>query len=474
MKVAVVGDTLMDIDVTGHAGRLCPDAPAPVIDVAHRQERAGGAGLVATMLADDGHEVELLTALSDDHASERLRALLDRVHLSAGELQGPTPVKMRVTADGQRIARIDEGCGPRPFPLVDHAMLDSLADAGAIVVADYGRRLADDPTMRAALEDAARHVPVVWDPHPQGAPPISHAAAVTPNLPELLAFSGRAASGLDAVASAAGKLRLQWKADSLIVTLAERGALVCGPDADTHIAAPSTGLRIEDSCGAGDRFAASLAVALADGKGIEAAVEAAVSASASFLARGGVSSLGAGSLTRPPAAADGAGSQGAARLVAGPSAEAEEAPAFSLARRVQSLGGRVVAAGGCFDLLHAGHLRLLEAARDLGDCLIVCVNSDDSIRRLKGESRPLMSQQDRVELLLGLSCVDAVEVFAEDTPEQLLRELRPDIWVKGADYEASKLPETQLLRRWGGEVVTIPLEPGRSTTGLATAIASLS
>lgn len=456
MRIAVVGDTLMDIDLTGHVGRLCPDAPAPVVDVATRHERAGGAGLVATMLAADGHEVDLVTALSDDHSSERLRRLLNGVNVSAGELGGPTPIKMRLTADGQRIARIDEGCEPRPFPLVDQDMIDTLADAEAIIVADYGRRLADAPTLRAALASAARRVPVVWDPHPRGARPTSHAAAVTPNLSELLALSGRSVHGLSAVASAASRLRQRWAADNVVVTLAERGALVCGPESDLHIAAPAAGLSIEDACGAGDRFAATLATSLAAGEDIQRAVEAAVSASVSFLGNGGVSSLCAGHPAPPPAA------------------EPEESTGFALARRVQALGGRVVAAGGCFDLLHAGHLRLLEAARELGDCLVVCLNSDESVRRLKGGSRPLMSEEDRAALLLGLSCVDAVEMFTEDTPEQLLRELRPDVWVKGSDYEADQLPETDLLRTWGGEVVTIPLEPGRSTTGLATAIAGLS
>ncbi|WP_444965503.1 PfkB family carbohydrate kinase [Sinomonas atrocyanea] len=468
MRIAVVGDTLMDIDLHGHASRLCPDAPAPIVEVARRLERAGGAGLVATMLAEDGHDVDLVTALSIDPAAARLRALLSGVRVTAGALGGPTPVKMRVIADGQRVARIDEGCGQKPFPLVDEAMLERIAGADAIVVADYGRRLAEAPTLRAAIESAARHVPVVWDPHPQGARPVSRAAAVTPNLPELLAFSGRAVNGLGAVATAAGRLRERWNAHSVVVTLAERGALICGSETDTHIAAPAAGLRIEDSCGAGDRFAASLAVALGAGHGLEKAVEAAISGAVEFLGAGGVSSLERSQAPLPPAA-----SGDSSKALSAGEGEPEESAAFALARRIQSTGGRVVAAGGCFDLLHAGHLRLLEAARGLGDCLIVCLNSDESIRRLKGDSRPLMSQADRVDLLLGLSCVDAVEVFSEDTPEQLLNELRPDVWVKGADYDAEQLPETSLLRRWGGDVVTVPLEPGRSTTGLASAIAGL-
>lgn len=458
MRIAVVGDTLMDIDLRGHATRLCPDAPAPVVDVAQRQERAGGAGLVARLLAEDGHHVVLVTALADDHAAQRLRGLLDGVQVSAGALGGPTPVRMRVTADGQRIARVDEGCESRPFPLVDQSMIDTLEHVDAIIVADRGRRVADAPTLRAALASAARRVPVVWDPHPRGARPTSHAAAVTPNLPELLALSGRPVSDLRAVASAAGRLRQRWAAGAVVVTLAERGALLCGLETDVHIAAPIAGLRIDDSSGAGGRFVASLATGLAEGQEIQSAVEAAVSASVSFLGRGGVCSLDTVRPVLAPAPDVG-------------EAEPGESAAFALARRVQALGGRVVAVGGSFDVLHAGHLRLFEAARDLGDCLVVCLDSDESIRRIKGGARPLMSQADRVELLLALSCVDAVEVFSEDTPESLLRELRPDIWATGPEDE--RAPEPGLLRRWGGEIVRVPLEPGRSTTGLATAIAGL-
>lgn len=458
MKIAVVGDTLLDIDLTGHADRLCPDAPAPVLEVDRRLERAGGAGLVATLLADDGHEVELITALSDDDAAARLRALLGPVRVQAAALGGPTPVKMRLTASGQRIARVDEGCAMPPFPVVEPALLAPLESADAVVVADYGRRFTSVATVRAALERAAKRVPVVWDPHPRGTRPTVGAAAVTPNLSELLTFSGREVDEPGAVAVAGDRLRQRWGARAVVVTLGERGALVCGPDGDTHVAVPSAGLRIEDPCGAGDRFASSLAVALAQGEPLRSATEAAVATSAAFLAAGGVSALRVGG---------GPGFGNAAE------AASSDSPAVALARRIRATGGTVVAAGGCFDLLHAGHLHLLEAARALGDCLIVCLNSDDSIRRLKGPQRPVMNEHDRAELLMGLSCVDAVEIFTEDTPEEVLTALRPHVWVKGADYRPDELPETKHLRSWGGEVVTVPLQPGRSTTGLAAAIASL-
>ncbi|MDQ1122614.1 rfaE bifunctional protein nucleotidyltransferase chain/domain [Microbacterium trichothecenolyticum] len=145
--------------------------------------------------------------------------------------------------------------------------------------------------------------------------------------------------------------------------------------------------------------------------------------------------------------------------------------ALAVVRAARARGGTVIATGGCFDLLHAGHARTLAAARALGDCLVVCLNSDDSVRRLKGAERPIMTQHDRRDLLLALECVDAVVVFDESTPEAVLRQLTPDVWVKGGDYVASDLPETAVVAEWGGRTVTVPYHPGRSTTALAGALA---
>ncbi|MFD7615585.1 D-glycero-beta-D-manno-heptose 1-phosphate adenylyltransferase [Streptomyces sp. NPDC059802] len=147
-----------------------------------------------------------------------------------------------------------------------------------------------------------------------------------------------------------------------------------------------------------------------------------------------------------------------------PSTAVATAGPLELAARVRARGGRVVGAGGCFDLLHAGHLSLLDQARRLGDVLIVCINSDASVGRLKGEGRPVVGERERAALLTALDCVDDVLVFAEDTPEKVLAELRPDIWVKGGDYAGRRIAEADLVESWGGEVVTVPFLEGHSTT----------
>jgi D-beta-D-heptose 7-phosphate kinase / D-beta-D-heptose 1-phosphate adenosyltransferase len=466
MKITVVGDVLLDVDIDGETTRLCPDAPVPVVDVAAVRRRAGGAGLVASMLADDGHDVSLVTVLSDDEAGRTLNSCLGAVALVAGRSGLPTPVKTRVRAAGRSVVRYDEGCGEVRVPEVTGAMLDAIRDASVIVVSDYGRGLTSNPELRAALETAAFRVPAIWDPHPKGAVPVPGVDVVTPNLAEARGFlaeaaglDGFAGSGAESPASLARLLRQRWESKAVLVTLGEIGAELAVAGMPGHrVAAPR--VDVSDPCGAGDRLAATLALHRARGQGVEDAAALAVRDAAAFLGRGGVETLGshAPELGRPhpepggPAAAD----------------------PVSLARRVQARGGTVVATGGCFDLLHAGHARTLAAAAKLGDCLIVCLNSDASVRRLKGPDRPILNQADRKELLESLGAVDAVVVFEEDTPEACLAQLRPDIWVKGGDYDPASLPEAALVESWGGRCAIVPYHPARSTTGLARSLARVS
>lgn len=451
LRLVVVGDVMLDVDLSGPAERLSPDAPVPVVDVSARSARAGGAGLVARMLVRDGHEVTLVTALADDSDLDvaELRAELHGIRVVAGPSAAPTPVKTRVAASGQAVVRIDRGCERPPVPGVTDAMLAALAEADAVIVADYGRRLTEDPALRAALD--ALTVPLVWDPHPRGSQPVAATTLATPNLAEAATFSGATGRGVTLAESAATTLLERWECNAVAVTMGSSGALVRSRGAGVPVVVPAAAVPPSDPCGAGDRFAASAAVALAQGSSPSAAVQVAVAEAGVYLLAGGVTSLAA--------PADAAPLHGGG------------VDALRVAASVRASGGTVVATGGCFDLLHAGHARTLSAARALGDCLIVCLNSDDSVRRLKGAARPIIPEDDRVDLLLALECVDAVLVFGEDTPDEALRRIRPDVWVKGGDYSAESLPETATVAEWGGRVLTVPYHPGRSTTHLAAALA---
>ncbi len=469
--LVVVGDTLLDVDLDGSAARLAPDAPVPVVDCHSERQRAGGAGLAAVLAARlGGPGVQLVTALGDDRPGSRLRELLgSRVQVLAMPLRGGTPCKIRVRASGQSLIRLDAGDGRACPGPVGAQIEDALRQAGAVLVADYGRGMTAHPGLRALLSRLPPATPVVWDPHPAGEPPVPGVRLATPNRAEARQFAalpGSQAAGWPAdrqpafpadggsttisrTARDAAALSRAW-GSAVAVTLGPAGALLwtgdgvpflapadslpaggwpgpgaqspagrwaarearapAGPDHDraSGIPAPGGPARGQpDTCGAGDCFAAAAAQVLRAGGLMTEAVTEAVRCATDFVARGGAGAAPGG--TVPPEARPAAG----ARPRTG-------ADAWQVMAAVRENGGKIVATGGCFDLLHAGHVGLLRQARRLGDCLIVCINSDSSVRALKGPGRPLVCAEDRARVLTALECVDAVVVFDEPTPAAVL------------------------------------------------------
>jgi rfaE bifunctional protein nucleotidyltransferase chain/domain/rfaE bifunctional protein kinase chain/domain len=436
----------MDRDVEGTAERVCPDAPVPVVDEHVVRSRPGGAGLAACLAAADGRQVTLVTALANDAAGAELEEALTSHGVDVVDLglHGPTPEKVRVTASGHPLVRIDRGGDPSEVGPPTAAVKAAIGWGGAVLVSDYGRGVASEPGVRAALETVAERVPLVWDPHPRGRPPVPGATLATPNAAEAATFAARTSDdAADMLVERASALRREWGAGAVCVTVGERGAVLVR-DGEPPLAVPAEPVPRADACGAGDRFASAAACALADGADLAEAITAAVEHAGRFVAAGG--------WTDP--------------LDSSYRQSAESRDATDVIARTRATGGTVVATGGCFDLLHAGHVRVLDAARALGDCLVVCLNSDASVSRLKGRGRPLVRAEDRAEVLLGLGSVDAVAVFDEDTPERLLERLRPHVWAKGADYVTGELPEKEVVERHGGHCVGLPLLAGRSTTEL--------
>ncbi|HEY8543631.1 MAG TPA: PfkB family carbohydrate kinase [Acidimicrobiales bacterium] len=529
-RLTVVGDAFLDVDWTGRVDRVCPDAPAPVLDATGERTRPGGAGLAALYAADatfagvaaadapvapvaDPVEVTLVAALGADAEGDRVRRALRDAGVRVVDLglDGPTPVKLRLRAGGRSLARVDRHCEPvAGIGAWTAAAEDAVRSADAVLVSDYGRGMSARPALSAALAHRCRAGgAVVWDPHPRGAAPLPGCTLVTPNLAEArhLAVTVPAAAtrtaatrpspsprllpGGEGTAVAAATGLAEALADrcdgAVAVTVGEQGAVLAGVGSAPLVvpARPADG----DVCGAGDRFAATAAAWLAAGATVADAVAAAVeagrrhvagalpthgptpspvsSSSSSAPSPSAPSLPGLGSAPRPgPEVAAGDGDPHAP--------EPDPDDPLALVAAVRSRGGTVVAAGGCFDVVHAGHVRLLEAARALGDCLVVCVNDDASVRRLKGDPRPLNPLADRLAVLRGLACVDAVVAFAEDTPCELLALLRPHLFVKGADHAGGHLPERQVLARWGGRAVLLPVLQGRSTTRILRAAAAAS
>jgi D-beta-D-heptose 7-phosphate kinase / D-beta-D-heptose 1-phosphate adenosyltransferase len=441
-RLVVIGDALLDRDVEGFSERLCPDAPAPVLEGTQTRSRPGGAGLAAALAALEGEPVTLISAFAADEAGRELaRALLAcGVDLVELRLQGATPEKIRFLDRGRALMRLDRGeRGDVDVNGAAPALGAALADADAILVSDYGRGVAAAAPVREALCSRRAGVPLVWDPHPRGLAPVPGTDLATPNLAEAEQIAGAAPGPAPgpppnrrpSPETLARALATRWRAGAVCITRGEQGATLCTAAGHTLSwrAEPAAG----DPCGAGDRFAVAAARALADGAEAAEAIGAAVRDAASYVGESGARGIA-------PAAGEAAGPN----------------------RR----DGTVVATGGCFDLLHLGHVRSLEAARALGDRLIVLLNSDRSVRELKGSDRPLVSEEERAETLRALACVDEVIVFDELDPSATLSLLRPDVWAKGGDYQLDELPESKAIADWGGRIAILPYLEGRSTTKL--------
>jgi D-beta-D-heptose 7-phosphate kinase / D-beta-D-heptose 1-phosphate adenosyltransferase len=436
--LVIVGDCMLDVDIEGTATRLSPEAPVPVVDADRVWHRPGGAGLAAVLAARAGHDVALVTALSDDADGRTLEELLREAGIDVLALpsSGNTLCKTRIRARGQSMLRLDHGDGTA----TDHALprrVSALFDeARAVCVADYGRGVAAHTEIRTLLSRICEHTPVVWDPHPRGTTPTPGCWLVTPNQAEAQDVS-------------AESLRDRWQARAVSVTMGSAGALLSTAAGSVHVPVPEVA-GTGDPCGAGDRFAVAAAMAFGEGADAKVAVTEAVDAATRFVAAGGA--VGVSS----PAPIGSRGSRDSARNV----------------EAIRRRGGRVVATGGCFDLLHTGHVRLLHQARQLGDALVVLLNSDSSVRALKGPNRPVMAARDRARVLSALECVDEVVIFDELSPEKTLDRLRPDVWVKGGDYTEADLPEADVVRRNGGEVVLLPTVAGYSSSNLIAAARS--
>jgi D-beta-D-heptose 7-phosphate kinase / D-beta-D-heptose 1-phosphate adenosyltransferase len=460
-RLVVVGDALLDVDLVGNAGRLSPDAPVPVLDDLEERPRPGGAALAAVMAARKGHEVVLVTALGEDDAGHQVERLVRDagVHVVRLPFDGATPEKKRVRAGGQSLLRLDSGGTPGRVGSPPEELAAVIRRADSVLVADYGRGVTGAAGVRRLIGDLPPRTPVVWDPHPRGATPLPGARLVTPNLAEATLFAERHGCagpgelhGFNAIGRRAAGLQRVWQAQAVAVTLGQRGALLSyGEGAPVVTPAPS--VQCVDPCGAGDMFSATAALRLAGGAITTEAVQEAVWSAAEYVAAGGPTSV-----------------LPAEEAVGEPTGEVVDAA--ELVRRVAGSGGVVVATGGCFDLLHAGHVATLRDARKLGDCLVVCLNSDASVRRLKGPSRPVVPAADRARVLQALEYVDAVVEFDEDTPVEVLRRIRPDVWAKGGDYAGADVPESRVLEEWGGQAVVLPYLKGRSTTELVRTLSS--
>jgi D-beta-D-heptose 7-phosphate kinase / D-beta-D-heptose 1-phosphate adenosyltransferase len=460
LHVWVVGDLMLDEYVTGAVERISPEAPVPVVRVQATEHRLGGAANVARQIAALGGRVSLAGTIGEDEAGEKLLQLCSAAHIDTRAVCSlaarRTTRKLRVLGHAQQLLRLDwEDSQGHARELSERvvAMLAAGARPDAIILSDYAKGMLTPETI-AVVARVRGSAPLVVDPKHRDFARYRGATAVTPNLRELEAAAGRTLDADDTagVAAAARALLETAGLDSLVVTLGNRGMLVV-PAHAPEIAVPAIRREVYDVTGAGDTAIAVLALALAARAPLAHAARLANAAAGVAVCQIGAVAVSAASIRDALAARpDG-------KLLT-----RQELSARAAAWR--TAGKRIVLSNGCFDLLHAGHLALLGHAAKLGDVLVLAINSDASVRRLKGPERPLVPESERAALLAALTFVDAVTIFDEDTPLAVLEAVKPDVLVKGGDYQPSEVIGRELVEAAGGRVEIVPLMLEKSTTSL--------
>jgi D-beta-D-heptose 7-phosphate kinase/D-beta-D-heptose 1-phosphate adenosyltransferase len=462
-RLLVVGDVMLDTYIWGEVGRISPEAPVPVVRAIDRSHRPGGAANVAMNLARLGAQT-VLAGFTGSDENEKLLAESLRANGIAPILVAcdgfPTITKQRILGGQQQMLRLDsERMGdrsPGDYERLVSRVLDELPGCHAVVLSDYAKGTLTPEVCQAIIPAARRlDIPVLVDPKSADFSRYRGATTICPNLGELARALQLDARDLKPLLDAAEALVQKLDLEFLTATLGDKGIALVRPG--NCFVAPAVARQVFDVSGAGDTVIAVLALCLASGLKPETAVELANVAAGIVVGKVGTVPVEKHELL--------------AALAPQIALHAEDKVATreELVERVASwkaIGERVVFTNGCFDLLHIGHITLLEQARRFGDRLIVAINSDTSARGLKGPSRPIVGERERARVLAALAAVDAVVVFGEPTPLELIVATRPDVIVKGGDYNPDTVVGAKEVMSWGGQVKIVPTVEGFSTTGL--------
>jgi len=456
-RVLIVGDIMLDRYWSGSTSRISPEAPVPVVHIQHSEERPGGAGNVALNLAALGGKTVLFGACGHDAAADSLESKLTAagIHCHLQRVaNAPTVTKLRVLSLHQQLIRLDF---EETFPALDtHQLLNSfiaeLAQTDLVIISDYGKGCARyAPAIIAAAKQA--NIPIFVDPKGQDFSIYQGATLLTPNRREFETIVGPCHSEEELISKGIGLLQ-QYQLEALLVTRGEQGmTLLRANEPEVHL--PAKAREVYDVTGAGDTVIATLAAAYAAERDLAKAASIANMAAGIVVGKLGAATVSVPELRRAlqEEHATGRGVMNEEQLLI----------AIADAR---AHGERIVMTGGCFDILHAGHVTYLEEAKSFGDRLIVAVNSDASVTQLKGPSRPINTLAQRMAVIAGLGAVDWVVAFNEQTPERIVNAVNPDVWVKGGDYRVEDLPEARGVLAQGGTVKIVKLVDGCSTTAI--------
>lgn len=462
-QVLVVGDLMLDRYWQGPTSRISPEAPVPVVKVEQHEDRPGGAANVALNVTALGAGVSLVGLVGEDEAGSALEKQLQsaRVNCAFSKTSGePTITKLRVISRHQQLIRLDF---EEPFSndyadQIAEATEPLLSNVGVIVLSDYGKGTLSD-CQRLIQQAKAQNVAIMVDPKGSDFARYRGATLLTPNLSEFEAIVGPCKTEEELVRR--GKdLAKELELDALLVTRSEQGMTLIRVDKD-ELHFPARAREVFDVTGAGDTVISTLAAALAAGEDLPNAVALSNIAASIVVGKLGTAAISAPELRRAVSK-----EQGAEKGVV-----SDEQLLISLAD-ARAAGESIVFTNGCFDILHAGHVGYLEQARAQGDRLVLAINSDESVSRLKGPGRPINPVERRMAVLSGLEAVDWVLYFDEDTPERLLEQVRPDVLVKGGDYGIDGVVGGEFVSSYGGEVRVLSFLDNCSTTAIVEKIQS--
>lgn len=466
-KVLCVGDLMLDRFSEGKVERISPEAPIPVVSVTRESNHLGGAGNVARNLSALGVGCRLVAATGDDGNAAEVAGLFSELPGVVPELERlrdrPTTFKVRYVASGQQLLRADkEATGPLPRDHEDNviaAATEFMGECGAVILSDYGKGVLTNRVIAAVIEAAhMAGLPVIVDPKGQNFHKYRGATLLTPNRNELALASGMPVGDDKQILAACRHIMNECGVQGLLATRSEQGMTLIHHgregDAEKHLSAQA--LEVFDVAGAGDTVIATFAAALA------ARIPMVEAARLANIAAGIVVGKVGTAVAYPDEVV---------AAVHGESWRVGEHKVLTLESALERVeawrrkGLKVGFTNGCFDLLHPGHISLVDQSKAACDRLIVGLNSDESVRRLKGESRPVQQEASRATVLASLANVDMVVIFAEDTPMKLINALKPDVLVKGADYTIDTVVGAKEVQSWGGKVVLANLVDGQSTTG---------
>lgn len=457
LNILVVGDIMLDHYSSGLTERISPEAPVPVINIQHTEQRLGGAANVAKNIASLGCSVHLHGHAGDDRAGQQLAQLLNEAqihnHLTTHK-DNSTIIKHRVISQQQQLLRLDteHTHDHHAFPVLLDALIPTLPDQHAIVLSDYAKGTLLDP-QRIIQQANQHHIPVLVDPKGADFNKYRNSTLLTPNRHEFEHVVGSCLH-IDQYIERGIQLMQSLNLTALLVTLGKDGMLLLQQDeAPLHIHAKSQA--VFDVTGAGDTVIAVIASLLAAQTPLSQAVEYANLAAGIVIQHVGTTSITPKELQL---AMD--------HHALSTTKITDHHTLANTLRQLQSNNKKIVFTNGCFDLLHAGHVDYLEQAKALGDYLVVAVNSDASVKRLKGDSRPLNTLNERMRVLAGLGCIDWITSFNEETPAQLIDVLKPNVLVKGGDYQPENIVGADTVKALGGTVTTIPFRPNCSTTNI--------